>query len=148
MQAAAAWQGLQFQTGDILLLRTGWVEWYGGLNEAQRSDLAQPGALQAAGLEQGEASLRFLWDHHFAAIVSDNPSFEAHPSAASEEGQPGETMHGTIIGLWGMPIGEMFQLDALAAACAADGRYEFFFTSAPLNKRGGVASPPNALAIK
>jgi hypothetical protein len=47
-----------------------------------------------------------------------------------------------------MPIGEMFQLDALADACAADGSYEFFFTSAPLNKRGGVASPPNALAIK
>jgi hypothetical protein len=56
-------------------------------------------------------------------------------------------MHGTILGLWGMPIGEMFQLDPLAAACAADHRYEFFFTSAPLNKPGGVASPPNALAI-
>ena len=55
---------------------------------------------------------------------------------------------GNIIGLWGMPIGEMFQLDELAAACATDGRYEFFLTSAPLNKRGGVASPPNALAIK
>jgi hypothetical protein len=46
-----------------------------------------------------------------------------------------------------MPIGEMFMLDLLAAECAAQGRYEFFFTSAPLNKRGGVASPPNALAI-
>jgi hypothetical protein len=57
-------------------------------------------------------------------------------------------MHGTIIGLWGMPIGEMFQLDALATACADDRRYEFFFTAAPLNKLGGVASPPNALAIR
>ena len=28
------------------------------------------------------------------------------------------------------------------------GRGVFFFTSAPLNKLGGVASPPNALAIK
>jgi hypothetical protein len=65
-----------------------------------------------------------------------------------EDGRPGEMMHGTIIGLWGMPIGEMFQLDALAEACANDRNYEFFFTSAPLNKRGGVASPPNALAIK
>jgi hypothetical protein len=42
----------------------------------------------------------------------------------------------------------MFRLDALAADCAADHRYEFFFTAAPLNKLGGVASPPNALAIK
>ena len=38
--------------------------------------------------------------------------------------------------------------ERVAADCALDGRYEFFFTSAPLNKRGGVASPPNALAIK
>jgi kynurenine formamidase len=143
LQAAADWQGLQFQTGDILLLRTGWVEWYGDLNEAQRTALAVPGALQAAGLEQSEASLRFLWDNHFAALASDNPSFEAYPPPSAEA-----MLHGTIIGLWGVPIGEMFQLDALAAACAADGRYEFFFTSAPLNKRGGVASPPNALAIR
>ncbi len=148
LQAAADWQGVSFQTGDILLLRIGWIEWYSSLNEERRTELAQPGALQVAGLGQGEHSLRFLWDNHFAAIASDNPSFEAYPSAASEEGQPREMMHGVIIGLWGMPIGEMFQLDALAAACAADHRYEFFFTSAPLNKLGGVASPPNALAIK
>ncbi len=144
LRDAAAWQGLQFQTGDILLLRTGWIEWYGSLDEAQRAAIAQPGALQVCGLEQSEDSLRFLWDNHFAAIASDNTAFEAYPPADPEEG----LMHGTIIGLWGMPIGEMFQLDALAAACASDRRYEFLFTSAPLNKRGGVASPPNALAIR
>lgn len=143
LQAAAEWQGLRFQAGDILLLRTGWIEWYRGLTEEQRTQLAHPGAMQFAGLEQGEDSLRFLWDNHFAAIAGDSPPFEAYPPA-----EPGEMMHGTIIGLWGMPIGEMFQLDALAEACAADGRYDFFLTSAPLNKRGGVASPPNALAIK
>ncbi len=143
LQAAADWQGVQFQIGDILLVRTGWVGWYESLNEEQRAALAQPGAMAVAGLEQSEASLRFLWDNHFAAIGCDNPPFEAFP-ADPEFGM----MHETIIGLWGMPIGEMFQLDALAEACAADQRYEFFFTSAPLNKLGGVASPPNALAIK
>jgi hypothetical protein len=100
--------------------------------------------LQTGGLEQCEDSLRFLWNNHFAAIAGDSPVFEAYPPANQEEG----LMHGTIIGLWGMPIGEMFQLDLLAEACALDQRYEFFFTSAPLNKLGGVASPPNALAIK
>jgi hypothetical protein len=47
-----------------------------------------------------------------------------------------------------MPIGELWWLDDLAADCAADGVYEFLFTSAPLNVSGGVGSPPNALAIK
>src|SRR6266508_1496370 len=136
------------QTCALPILRTGWIEWYCGLNEEQRIHIAQPGALQIAGLEQGEDSLRFLWDNHFAAIASDNPPFEALPPATPDKDENPGMMHGTIIGLWGMPIGEMFQLDALAAACATDRRYEFFFTAAPLNKLGGVASPPNALAIK
>lgn len=144
LQAAADWQSIRFQTGDILLLRTGWIQWYSSLTLEQKTSLAQPGAFQAAGLEQSEDSLRFLWNNHFAAIAGDNPSFETYPPANPEEG----LMHGTIIGLWGMPIGEMFRLDPLAEVCAADRRYEFFFTSAPLNKLGGVASPPNALAIR
>jgi hypothetical protein len=48
----------------------------------------------------------------------------------------------------GLPLGELWDLEALAADCAADGRYECFFTSAPINLPQGVASPPNALAIK
>jgi len=42
----------------------------------------------------------------------------------------------------------MFFLDKLADSCAADGVYEGFFTSAPLNKAGGVATPPNAIFFK
>lgn len=148
LQAVADWQGLRLQSGDILLLRTGWIEWYCALTFAQRTELAQPGALQVAGLEQSADSLRFLWDNHFAAIATDNPDFEAFPPATPDTDQNFGMLHGTIIGLFGMPIGEMFNLDALAAACATDRRYEFFLTSAPLNKLGGVASPPNALAIR
>ncbi len=57
-------------------------------------------------------------------------------------------MHIRLLPLFGLPLGEFFDLDALADDCAADGTYEFFFTSAPLNLKAGVASPPNALAIK
>lgn len=144
MQAAAQWQGVQFQVGDILLLRTGWMQWYLSLSTEERFRLAHHGPLEIGGLEPCDDSLRFLWNNHFAAIASDCPDFECYPPTDPEEGM----MHNTIIGLWGMPIGEMFVLDALAEACAADHCYEFFLTSAPLNKRGGVASPPNALAIK
>jgi hypothetical protein len=94
-------------------------------------------------LAQSEDTLRFLWDRHFAAVASDNTSVEVWP--------PDTTfgfLHRTLIPLFGMPLGEMFNLEPLAADCAADGVREFFFTSAPLNKLGGVASPPNALAIK
>lgn len=46
-----------------------------------------------------------------------------------------------------MPIGELFDLEDLADQCEKTQRWSFFFTSEPLNVVGGVASPPNALAI-
>lgn len=46
-----------------------------------------------------------------------------------------------------MPIGELFDLEDLAAQCEKAQRWTFFFTSEPLNVAGGVASPPNALTI-
>ena len=35
--------------------------------------------------------------------------------------------------MWGMPIGELFDLEALAKHCEETGRYTFFFSSWPLN---------------
>jgi hypothetical protein len=78
------------------------------------------------------------------AVATDNPTFESWP----RQMVVGDYLHFELLALLGMPIGELFDLDALAADCARDGRYEFLFTSAPLNKTGGIGSPPNALAIK
>jgi hypothetical protein len=48
----------------------------------------------------------------------------------------------------GMPLGEMFNLDALAADCAADGRYAFLLAAPPLAFTNAVGSPVNPLALK
>jgi len=143
LAAVAAEQKVTLETGDILLVRTGWIDWYCRLDRAERTNLARNWPHDVCGLAQGDDSLRFLWDNHVAAVASDSPTFEAYPPD-QERG----ALHETLIGLWGMPIGEMFYLERLADDCAADGVYCFFFTSAPLNKFAGVASPPNALAIK
>ncbi|HEX2913662.1 MAG TPA: cyclase family protein [Chloroflexia bacterium] len=143
LTAAARDQGVHFQTGDILIVRSGWIEWYLSLSRQEREELARNLPHQATGLAQGEETLRFLWDNHFAAVAGDMLAVEAFP-AHPEKG----FMHETLLALWGMPLGEMFYLENLAEDCARDGVHEFFFTAAPLNKLGGVASPPNALAIK
>ncbi len=144
LEAVAQAQGLTFQTGDILVVRTGWMKWYLEQDQAGRTEYADQMPPQVMGVAQGDETLRFLWNNHFAAVASDNVAFEAFPAI------PGMApfMHQTLLPLWGMPIGEMFYLEALADDCAQDKRYEFFLTSAPLNKLGGVASPPNALALK
>ena len=56
-------------------------------------------------------------------------------------------MHEVLLAGWGMPIGELFDLEALAQHCKQIKRWSFFLTSEPVNVPGGVASPPNALAI-
>jgi len=75
-------------------------------------------------------------------VASDQPALERWPPV---EGKP--HMHQTILALWGMPIGEFFDLEALSKTCSELGRYTFFFSSWPLNVLGGVASPPNAAAF-
>jgi hypothetical protein len=45
-------------------------------------------------------------------------------------------------------MGEIFDVSALAADCAQDGVYEFFFCAPPLIITGGTGSPINPYAIK
>jgi len=142
-------QDVSFHIGDIFIIRTGWTKWYSALSPKEKIDLSKVGPLdlQVIGVKQEEESLRFLWDNHFAAIVSDSFAFEAYPPLEDPKA-PIPFMHDVFLPLFGLPIGEMFDLDDLAEDCHKDRVYEFFFTSAPLNIPGGVASPPNALAIK
>lgn len=47
----------------------------------------------------------------------------------------------------GLTIGEMWDLDELAEACAARASWEFLLTAATLPITGAVGSPVNPLAI-
>lgn len=145
LAACAQAEGIKAEPGDILLIRTGWLRWY--LEEAtpqQRESMAaHAGALAAPGIGPAEEMAEYLWNLHVAAVASDNPSLEAWPPTTGAG-----FLHFRLIPHLGMPIGELWYLEELAADCAQDGVYEFLLTSAPLHVPGGVASPPNALAIK
>jgi len=139
LEAVAKHQNVQFRRGDILLLRVGFIQKYYKVAQSERDGLrGKPETF--AGIEQSEDMKRFLWNNHFAAVASDQPALESWPAAA------GTHLHQTILGLWGMPLGEFFDLEKLSQTCAETGRYTFFFSSWPLNIIGGCASPPNAAA--
>ena len=147
LSASADAQGVSIQTGDVLVIRTGWLNWY--LNEAtaaQKQEIAGDPMtnLRFPGIGPDEEMASYLWDLHIAAVAADNPALEAWPPGPDSGG----FLHFRLIPLLGMNIGEFWYLEELAADCAADGVYEFMLTSAPLNIPGGVGSPPNALAIK
>lgn len=97
----------------------------------------------AIGVESSEKTVRWLYDHHFAAIVGDTVAFEAWPPNF----ESGWCLHEWLLVHFGTPIGEMWNLEKLSAHCEKKKRYTFFLTSAPLHVKGGVGSPPGAIAI-
>lgn len=134
-------QGTALETGDVLLLRTGWLTWYLALDRDQR-----PGHGDATptnpGLVASTEMAAFLWDSHVAAVAADNPALEMWPPRRDA------MLHPHLLGLLGIPIGELFALDDLAEDCAAAGSFDMLVTSAPLHLPGGAASPPNMLAVR
>jgi kynurenine formamidase len=70
--------GVTFLPGDILLIRVGWTKWYDEHNEDDRAEYVT-NAYAWAGLKGCEEMLEWLWDHHFAAVASDNNGVEVVP---------------------------------------------------------------------
>jgi kynurenine formamidase len=147
-------QNVELREGDVLCVRVGWLGWYRAQPVEVRTELAEASKsyvdLNTPGIGPGPTIAEYLWDHGVAAIAVDNPGIEPFPmTAALPEGATiDDTVHVRVMAMLGIPLGEFFDLDPLADACAADGVYEFLFTSAPLRIPGGIGSPPNALAIR
>ncbi|HVW42017.1 MAG TPA: cyclase family protein [Amycolatopsis sp.] len=142
LERTAQRQGSVPGRGDIVLIRTGWVEAYEALDGAARRSLDQD--LEVAGLDSTPEMAEWLWDHGAVAVVADNLAVEPMPLGPEF---PRSSLHAMLIAALGMPLGELFALGGLAAACARNGRYTCLFTSSPFNVDGGVGSPGNALAI-
>ncbi|WP_270886078.1 cyclase family protein [Pedococcus sp. 5OH_020] len=138
-------QGSSVEPGDVLLVNTGWLAWYRRLPTAKREELSAAGLFAAPGLDPDESTARWLWDHRVAAVAADCPALERMPFDKSHDDG---FLHLRLIPKLGYAVGELFDLEALAADCAVDGRYQGLFCSAPINTPGGAGSPANALAIK
>ena len=138
LDAAATAEGVEIRTGDIVLLRTGqiascraaegWGDYAGG---------------DAPGLDFD--SLGWIHEREIAALAADTWGVEVRPNQLSYVSQP---WHRVAIPQIGLCVGEIFDLEALATDCAADGVYEMFFCANPLPVIGSVGGPINPTAIK
>jgi kynurenine formamidase len=127
LKEVAESQGTAIQQGDILFIRTGWVRAYDILSDQECKTLADYKAPPAHGIESSEETLRWLWDQGFAAIAGDQPSMEAWPCQNTDF-----FLHEWLLAGWGMPIGELFDLESLKEECEKRKRWSFFFSSMPL----------------
>jgi hypothetical protein len=136
LMAAAASQGLSassFRTGDILIIRSGYLYQYATMSEARRTILNEKYKTQKPsniGIEPSRELLEFLWEKKIAAVAGDARSFEAWPC---EEENLKWHLHEWLLPGWGMPIGELFDLEDVTKVCRKLGRWSFFLSSVPLN---------------
>ncbi|KAF2179086.1 hypothetical protein K469DRAFT_741767 [Zopfia rhizophila CBS 207.26] len=142
-------QGGDIKIGDMLFVRSGWKEAYDSKTPEDRAKAAlREGSgkngedgLRYAGLSQEQKILDWLHDCYFATVAGDAPAFEAWPTHEDYH------LHEYILALWGMPLGEMLDLEKLAKRCRETNRWFFFFSSVPANCVGGVSSHVNGNAI-
>ena len=136
----------KFAPGDTILLHTGFAAWY--LEQPSQVKARLHGNPATPGVAHTEAMCEYLWNSHAAAIASDTFAVESFPVDRGAQAHPFGFLHNMLIGQLGMALGELWWLADLAQDCAADGIYEMFLVSAPMNAPGGIGSPANAVAIK
>jgi kynurenine formamidase len=137
LEAAERAQGVRAERGDVLLVRTGYVRVFTVYGDRIFYMKQTPGL--------GVACVEWLHAREVAAVASDTSMVEVWPPEDPAQLFP---LHGLCIRDMGLTLGEMFDFEALADDCAADGVWECLFTAPPLRVTGGVGSPLNPLAVK
>jgi kynurenine formamidase len=138
LAACAEAQGVAVGEGDFVLVRTGqmamcrdaggWGDYAGG---------PAPGF--------GVSAADFFCPRNVAAAITDTWGTEKLPNETPDVFQP---LHIIMLVNNGIHLGEMWDMEELAADCAEDGVYEFQLIAPPLTITGSVGSPVNPQAIK
>ena len=136
LEAAERAEGVRLESGDVLLVRTGHLTVFTVDGDRVGYMRQMPGL--------GLASVEWLHEREVAAVATDTSAVEVIPFEDPATPLP---VHLLCIRDMGLTLGEMFDLEALAADCAKDGVWEFLFTAPPLKVTGGVGSPLNPLAV-
>jgi kynurenine formamidase len=139
LAAAEKATGVTVQSGDAVLVRTGWLSTFAG--DAGAWSRLQPGLGPSAGL--------FLAKRDVCMVGSDNIAVEAWGgmpnSQLASDPRSGLTncLHIPMLRNLGVYLLELLDLERVARA----GRAEFMLTLAPLLIEGGTGSPVNPLAV-
>ena len=128
--------GVSVERGDILLVRTGQMEWLRRGDKRRFSD-PSPGI--------GVGAIEYLHDKEVAAVATDTLVFEVWPCEDPAALLP---VHMIDLRDVGLVQGQLWHLDELAADCAADGVREFLLAATPLPLTHGLGGPVAPTATK
>ncbi|HYC21508.1 MAG TPA: cyclase family protein [Candidatus Bathyarchaeia archaeon] len=136
LDRALAAQKVAVEPGDVLLVRTGWITVFTRDGDKVNLWEGEPGL--------SVACAEWLATRQVAAVAADNFAVEVYPGEIDTI----IPLHMLLLRDAGIVMGELFDLEELAADCARDGIYEFLFVAPVLPITGAVGTPINPLAIK
>jgi kynurenine formamidase len=137
LEACAQSQGTEVRNGDILLVRTGWIDQFMANHDRGPADVVSAGDYGQPGLAKEAAA--FMDEHDIVAIGCDNSAIEVL-------GRPGDGFldgHVAFLVDRGIHLVEHLMLKEMAD----DRCYESLFIVAPLPVVGAAGSPVNPIAI-
>jgi kynurenine formamidase len=137
--------GVTVEEGDVLLLHTGFatklVEWAG--RPPTRELFTSCAYLDA----KDGALLQWIADSGISALVADNYAVEGLLGKDRDEGRHSFLpIHHLCLFKLGVPLGELWYLDELAAWLREHRRSRFLLTAPPLRLPGIVGSPVTPIA--
>jgi kynurenine formamidase len=136
--AAAERQGVELRPRDILLLRTGWIDYFYTVEPSSFYGLREPGLIYSPEL------ISWFHDMQIPSLVTDTLANERAPEAGATR----LLLHCGLMRNLGVTFAEVCRLGELAQDCRADGQWDFLYVAAPLKVRHGAGAPVNPVVIK
>jgi kynurenine formamidase len=137
--ACAAKQGVELRKRDIILIRTNYLQLFFELGDKFYEGFCEPGLVYSPELVQ------WFQDMEIPNLVTDTIANEI---TTDPNNGVALVLHNALMRNLGIAFTEIVDLEKLAADCADDGRYEFFYAAAPLKVALGSGAPVNPLVIK
>ena len=141
LEDCAKKQGITIAKHDILLIRTGWLEVFyeQGAQVFYDPPFIEPGLVYSKQLVE--------WFHAMEIPLLGTDTIANEITVDPNNGIV-LPLHSALMRNLGVVFNEILLLDKLAADCAADGKYDFFYTAAPLKVFRGTGAPVNPIVIK
>jgi kynurenine formamidase len=137
--ACAEAQGVELRKRDIVIIRTNFLQLFFELGDKFYEGFCEPGLVYSPELVQWFA------DMEIPNLVTDTIANEVTTDPNTGVALP---LHCALMRNLGVTLTEIADLEKLAADCAEDGRYEFFYAAAPLKVAQGSGSPVNPIVVK
>jgi kynurenine formamidase len=139
---AARRAGVEVQSGDAVLVRTGFMRHF---KAGKRRLYASGDQYRIPGLSM--YSVEWMHDHDVAAAFVDTYAYEVFPPS-SPDWSDTLAVHMLQIRDMGLIQGQNWDLEALAADCGADGQHDMLLLAAPEPITGASSTPVNPVAVK